>query len=350
MILRDKIIFWLLGLVAFFWFLGSISSILSPFILAIIIAYFLNPLANRLEQYKFSRTLATLTIVFLSISIIVIFFILIIPILYKELIGLINAVPRYYEIFLLEFYPKIIATLKDFGYKDEIDFVTYLNQENLTKIFSFSDNIVSSVMKSSIAIVNILSLIFITPILVFYLLKDWNLLIKNLNNHLPPQYSSKIREVFTRIDYTLSGFIIGQFNVCCILGIFYAIGLTIVGLNFGFLIGFLTGIMSFIPYVGMLIGVVVAIIIALFQWGFDISQIGLVTIIFIIGQILESNFLTPKLVGKRIGLHPVLVIFSVFAFGILFGFFGILLAVPMAAVLGVVLSFIAQEYKKKFIK
>lgn len=350
MALRDKIIFTLLSLIAFFWFLGSISSILFPFVSAIIIAYFLDPFASKLEKYKFSRASATAIIITLFISVIILFFILVIPALYEEFVALINAIPKYSERFLHEIYPKIAAKSKEFGYEINGDFKEYLSQENIAKIFNFSQNIADGIMKSSIAVINILSLIFITPLLVFYMIKDWDLFVDTVNKHIPSKYSSKVKKIFLKIDQTLSGYMRGQVNVCFILGIFYAIGLLIIGLNFGFLIGFLTGLISFVPYVGMLIGVGSAIIIAFFQWGLDFGQIGLLALIFVAGQILESNFLTPKLVGEKIGLHPVWVIFAVFAFGILFGFVGILLAVPMAAILGVIISFIAKEYKKKFVK
>jgi predicted PurR-regulated permease PerM len=349
MILRDKIILWLLALVTFFWFLNSISTVLIPFLAAIIIAYFLDPLADKLEKLKFSRSISALIILSVFISIITTLGILVIPAFYREFISLANAIPNYSNIFLSETYPKIVLFLHDSGYEIDGDLKKYLSQENITKIFSFSNDLLGGIMQSSVAIINILSLLFITPILVFYLLKDWNHLIDIVDKYLPTKHAPKTRKVFARIDRVLSGYVRGQFNVCLILGVFYAIGLTVVGLNFGFLIGFLTGIMAFVPYVGMLIGVGIAIIIGLFQWGADIGQVGLLAIVFIVGQVIESNFLTPKLVGKKIGLHPVWVIFSVFAFGVLLGFVGILLAVPMAAVLGVVVKTLAGEYKKVFV-
>lgn len=350
MTLRDKIILWLLTISLFFLGLYSISSILFPFICAIIIAYFLDPLVNKLQKINCSRSLASIIMVIVFVATISLFGLAIIPIFYKELIALIEAIPGYYTIFLNDTYPKILDFFDQNGYDVSNGVRSYFDKESLGKIFSFSDNIIGSIFSSSIAFINILSLVFITPILVFYLLKDWGLLIKNVNSYLPSKYAFKIRKIFIMIDRTLSGYIHGQFNVCLILGFIYALGLIAIGLDFGFLIGFFTGIMSFVPYVGMLLGVAVAILIALFQWGFDIGQIGIVSMVFVFGQIIESNFLTPKLVGQKIGLHPVWVIFAVFAFGVLFGFVGILLAVPMAAVLGVLIKFMAIEYKKAFVK
>jgi predicted PurR-regulated permease PerM len=172
-------------------------------------------------------------------------------------------------------------------------------------------------------------------------------MIKKVDDLLPKKQKNDIRKIFSDIDLTMSGYIKGQFNVCLILGLIYAVLLSFAGLNFGFLIGFFTGLMVFIPYVGMLIGVVLAIIIALFQWGFDLFHIGIISLIFILGQIIESNFLTPKLVGSKIGLHPIWLIFGLFFFGINFGFMGVLFAVPLSAIFGIIIKYFLQQYKKK---
>ncbi len=350
MALRDKIIFWILALIAFTIFLGSISSILSPFIAAIIIAYFLDPIVDKFEAKNLSRSFSSLLIVSIFMITIITVSFLIIPLFYQELIKFISAIPSYSSTFLNNIYPKIVEFLQENGYEVDPDFAQYLSEENLSKLLGLSNNVAQNLVKSSMSIINILSLVFITPILAFYLLKDWNILVDNVDEFLPAKYDGKLRKIFSRIDTVLSGYIRGQFNVCLILGVFYGCGLAIIGLNFGFLIGFFTGIMSFVPYVGMLIGVLVAATIGLFQWGFDAVSLAQLAIIFIIGQIIESNFLTPKLVGKKIGLHPVWVIFAIFAFGVLFGFIGILLAVPMAAILGVIAKSISQEYKKTYTK
>ena len=350
MILRDKIIFSTLSILAIAFFLGSISSILSPFIAAIIIAYFLDPLVDKLEAKNLSRPLSSIIIVSIFMLTILIVSFLIIPIFYEELIRLLKAIPSYSSTFLTNIYPKIVEFLQENGYNVDPDFVHYLSEENLSKLLGVSNNLAQNLVKSSISIINILSLIFITPILAFYLLKDWNILVNNVDEFLPSKYDNKLRDIFTKIDKVLSGYIRGQFNVCLILGIIYGFGLMSIGLNFGFLIGFFTGIISFIPYVGMLIGVLISITIAFFQWGFEPSNLAQLLVIFIIGQIIESNFLTPKLVGKKIGLHPVWVIFAIFVFGVLMGFIGILLAVPIAAILGVIIKALSQEYKKNYTK
>lgn len=346
---KDKIIVYLLFTLAFLAFLFAIRSILIPFICAIIIAYFLDPLADRLEKFGLGRATSASIILGVFLVFITLVFVLVLPLLYSQLLSLFAAIPNYVNIIINDIYPKIYQFTISHGFFIEPDIHNYFTNENLSHMFGFSGAILDNLMQSGVVIFNVMSLIFITPVLVFYMLRDWDLLVKNINKYLPSHHGKEIRTIFTDIDKTLSGYVHGQFNVCIILGVFYAISLSIVGLNFGFLIGFLTGFLSFIPYVGMLLGVFSAIIIALFQWGFDSFHIILVLTIFLVGQVFESNFLTPKLVGDRIGLHAVWVIFGLFVFGVLFGFVGILLAMPATAICGVLIKFLALQYKKHFV-
>ena len=345
--LRNKIIFFVGILAILGWLLHLINSILSPFICAIIVAYFLDPLASNLEKHKFSRTAATATIVGAVIVVAIVIVVLIVPILYYQFIALIHSLPSYIEIGTQKIYPKIIHILGEVGIDLNPDIKSYLVDQDVRKILGYSDDILGNIMRSGMAFFNILSLVFVTPILVFYMIRDWNIFIAKINHLIPSQYSPTVRKFFTEIDKTLSGYVRGQFNVCLILGMLYAIGLVSIGLDFGFLIGFLTGFMSFIPYVGMLVGVITALIVGLFQDNFGVNDFIMMTVIFFIGQIIESNFLTPKLIGNKVGIHPVWIIFGLFSFGIIFGFVGLLLAVPMTAIIGVVVKFLLIEYKKK---
>ncbi len=347
--LRDKIIFLIGILVILGWLLHLVNSILSPFICAVIIAYFLDPLVEKLEKYKFSRTVATTTIVGIFILIVVVIIVLIVPILYYQSIALIHAFPNYIEIATQKFYPKIIHILGGIGINLNPNIKSYLVDQDLRKILGYSDDILGNIMKSGMAFVNILSLIFVTPILVFYMIRDWDLFLSKINHLIPSRYSPTVRKFFIEVDKTLSGYVRGQFNVCLILGMLYAIGLISAGLNFGFLIGFLTGFMSFIPYIGMLSGVITALITGFFQDNFGTNEFIMMGVVFLIGQIVESNFLTPKLIGNKVGIHPVWIIFGLFAFGIIFGFIGLLFAVPMTAIVGVTVKFLVAEYKKRFI-
>jgi len=166
-----------------------------------------------------------------------------------------------------------------------------------------------------------------------------------LENLIPKKYRKSVKEQFLAIDHTLSGYIRGQTNVCILLGVFYAAGLSLVGLNHGFLIGFLTGVFSFIPYFGVFIGMFIGMAIAFFQFDSYMS-IGLVLAVFLVGQFVEGNFVTPKLVGGKVGIHPVLIIFALLVGGALFGFLGILFAIPAIAVIGVLIRFMVKKYTK----
>jgi len=332
-----------------FFLIYLIKSILTPFIFSLIIAYFLNPLVDYLHRKKLSRLKATALILGLFLTIITTICLIFLPIIFGQLADLISALPEYFITFTTEFYPKIASEFKHFGFNIGDDFTNIIQDQKITdQVVDLSQNIFGNALDSSLTIINILSLIFITPILVFYLLKDWDLLIKTISDYLPRNLVSSTKKIAGEIDKTLSGYVRGQFNVCLTLALFYSCALSLTGLNFGFLIGFLTGIFAFIPYVGMLCGTTIAIVIALFQWGFDGTYVTLITLIFVAGNILESNFLTPKLIGKKIGLHPVWIIFGLFAFGALFGFTGILVAVPLTAICGTIIRHFALEYKKRF--
>ena len=208
-----------------------------------------------------------------------------------------------------------------------------------------SKNILSNILSSSIAVINLFALIFITPIVTFYLLRDWDLALNKISTYIPKKYKVEVTDQFVAIDKVLSAYIRGQTNVCLILGVFYAVGLSMVGLDFGFLIGFLTGIFTFIPYFGVFIGMVIGTILALLQFD-TYLPILLVLGVFILGQFIEGNFITPKLVGKKVGIHPVLIIFSLLVGGSLFGFLGVLFAIPTIAVIGV----LVRSFFKKYIK
>jgi predicted PurR-regulated permease PerM len=286
---------------------------------------------------KTSRNTSALLIVSLFLSCFTAICAVLVPLICSQFTNLAQAIPGYIQSFLDIFYPKIIELGSRFGFNLEPDLAHMLsNQEMATKFVDFSRNLFDSAFNSSLAIVNVLSLIFITPVLIFYMVRDWDILIANISKYVPHTASSVLGKISKEINQTLSGYVRGQFNVCLILGIIYSVFLSLSGLNFGFLIGFLTGFFSFIPFIGMICGVTTAIVISLFQFGFDLTQIGIISAIFLFGQILESNYLTPKLIGSKIGLHPVWIIFGLFFFGAIFGFFGILFAVPLSAICGVI--------------
>ncbi len=347
---KDKILSILLILAVVIWLIYLVKSVLTPFIFSLVIAYFLDPLVDRLcHKCKLSRVAATSLILSLFLIVLVGVSSFLLPVIYAQFVSLIATIPDYCQTLVNDFYPKIADSLNKFGFKLDNDFSHILaNQEVTSKFVNLSQDLFHNAISSSAFFINIISLIFITPILVFYLLKDWDILVSKTSNYLPKTVAATVKKIAIDIDKTLSGYVRGQFNVCLILGIIYSCLLSFTGLNFGFLIGFLTGLFSFIPYVGMLVGVTSAIFVALFQWGFDVGHILIVSLVFIFGQIVESNFLTPKLIGEKIGLHPVWLIFGLFVCGALFGFIGVLVAVPLTAVFGVIIKHFALEYKKRF--
>ncbi len=347
---KDKVILAIALISLICWVIYLIKSILTPFVFSLVIAYFLDPLVDHLEnKRKFSRLSSTSIVLGIFLTLLVIIVSILLPIIYSQLNQFIKAFPAYMETATNEFYPRVADLGNKLGLNLEKEFNHLVSNQDMTKKFvNISRNIFDNALNSSLGVINWLSLVFITPILVFYLLKDWDVMVEKIANYLPRSSSSSIKRVAIDIDKTLSGYVRGQFNVCFILGLIYSILLSFSGLNFGFLIGFLTGLFSFIPYVGMLCGVIVAVIVTLFQWGPDLTQLSIVAAIFAFGQLVESNFLTPKLIGSKIGLHPVWIIFGLFVFGTLFGFVGILIAVPLTAIVGVIIKHIALRYKEKY--
>lgn len=325
-------------------FLSSVSSILLPFVTGIILAYFLDPAADKLEQKGFSRTSATIIILMSFIFAIGMLGYFMGPILYAEAKAFALNVPNYIKKFEVFATPYINIFYERIGHSEDADNINFL-----AKITEYSLNvsqaILANVIYSSIAFINLFSLLIITPIVTFYLLRDWDLMLSASSKLMPKKFKKDILQNFRAIDQVLSAYIRGQTNVCLLLGIFYAFFLSLIGLNHGFLIGFLTGIFSFIPYFGVIIGMAIGIAVAIFQFDSYVQILG-VLLIFIIGQFVEGNFVTPKFVGDKIGIHPVLIIFSLLSGAALFGFLGILFAIPAIAIIGVLTKFFVKIYKR----
>lgn len=347
---RDKVILIALAVIAFGWIIYLVKSVLAPFIFSLVAAYLLNPLVDYLtRRLKFSRLLATSLIIGLFITILTIAGMTILPIIYTQLVALIDVLPTYYAIVTDEIYPLLMEKLQHYGVVLHTDLTQIIDQDELNAhLLNMSQQVFKNALSSSLTLINLISLLFITPVLIFYLLKDWNILLLKIRSYLPRNVSGPIEELMKEMDRTMSGYIRGQINVCLILALAYGIGLNFTGLNFGFLIGFLTGIFAFIPYVAMIGGITAATIVGLFQWGFDGAHITIVASVFITIHLIESNYLTPKLIGEKVGLHPVWVIFGLFFFGALFGFTGVLLALPLSAASGVIIRFFALRYKKRY--
>ena len=323
-------------------FLCLISNILFPFVISLIIAYFLHPAVTRLHRLGISRTLATfgiMSVFFISFGALLI---LLAPTLYNELEMLVTHIPEYFASAKQVVFPKLSNLLHHFSPDTLSQIMTGLSDFS-TYFLSFMMNMTKNIWDSGVALINILSLIFITPVVTFYVLRDWKHILECIHTLFPPKYRPAIETQLQRIDETLSGYLRGQIHVCLCLSIFYVISLSLVGLDFALFVGITSGILAFIPYVGVFFGLITSLIIAFFQFG-DSFHLLLVLAVFILAQILESMFITPKLVGDKVGLHPVWVIFGMLAGSSLFGFTGLLLAIPVSAVLGVLVRFSREQY------
>lgn len=331
-------VFLLLGI-----FIYLLSPILTPFAISALIAYLFDPFADKLESWKLSRTLSVV-IVFIIMTIIVFLILLVlIPTLEHQISNLITNLPKYFQ-YLSD---NVTPWLREkFGLQTDIfnfSELTDLLKEHWNEAGGIAKNIVASLSKSSMVVVNWMMNIILIPVVTFYLLRDWDILTARVGELIPRPVYPTINKLVTESNNVLSAFLRGQFSVMLALGIIYSIGLMIIGLDLSLLIGMGAGIVSFIPYLGAITGMVVGVITAFVQFG-DPTYVVYVLIVFGVGQLLEGMVLTPWLVGDKIGLHPVAVIFAVLAGGQLFGFVGILLGLPIAAVVMVLLRFAHQNY------
>ena len=343
MTLQRQARFWLFSLVLFVAALWLLQEILLPFIAGFVLAYFLDPVADRLEKLGLPRVVATLIILVVAISAVVIAVLVVAPILATQAMKLANDLPNLVKALVARLDEVTPDALKSVLASAGGQGATSVG-DVVSKAAGWLVTLLQSVWSGGMALVNLLSLLVVTPIVAFYLLLDWDHLVAKIDSWIPRAYVEEVRSIARDIDRAMAGFIRGQGTVCLLLGIFYAIGLSVAGLNFGLAIGFGAGLLSFIPYVGAIIGGVLAIGVALVQFWPDYTMILIIIGIFAAGQFLEGNFLSPKLVGSSIGLHPVWLMFALFAFGYLFGFVGLLLAVPMAAAVGVFVRYGLSQY------
>jgi predicted PurR-regulated permease PerM len=307
------------------------------------VAYLLDPVCDRLENIGMSRLWATLTILLSFILVLVLFFVLLLPVLGNQLASFLENFPdlvRRLQALLAEYFPANLASLAGLSPEDLQSSMTDLIGQGA----SFIGKLAQSIWSGGQALLSILSLFVITPVVAFYLLLDWDHMVERIDSWIPRDHLEEIRGLAREMDGAVAGFVRGQVSVCVILGFFYAVSLALVGLNFGLLIGMAAGLVSFIPFVGAALGFVLSIGVALVQFWPDWPWILVVGAVFAVGQFLEGNVLQPKLVGESTGLHPVTLMFALFAFGYLFGFVGMLIAVPAAAMIGVLARFALKQY------
>ena len=340
---KDQIRYWGIATAAFLVILWFLGDVILPFVLGGAIAYFLDPVADRLERLGASRAVATTVITLSAVLVFVLMALLVVPLLVQQAVSLFETAPKLFQdlqAFLTVKFPSIV------------DQESVLRQSLISvgeTIRQRGGELLNTVLTSVNSLVGIVLLFVIVPVVAFYLLYDWDNMVARVDDLLPRDHAPTIRMLAAEIDRTLASFIRGMGTVSLILGTYYAVALMLVGLQFGLVVGALAGLVTFIPYVGALVGGALAIGLALFEvWG-DWVSIGLVAGIFVLGQVVEGNVLTPRLVGSSVGLHPVWLIFALSVFGSLFGFVGMLVAVPVAAVIGVVARFGIGGYKRSLL-
>jgi predicted PurR-regulated permease PerM len=336
-----RVLSWLALLAVGLALLWLLQPVLLPFVASAAIAYIFDPAVRRLERWGMSRTWATTVVIGLFFIALAGAAAVLAPVLQRQLTGLIQRMIELAQDLVVMLRPYIEEAAEQAGMPQ----VSELSGAGdiAGKAIGWLGGLLAGVWSGGLALVNLLSLVFITPIVAWYLLRDWPRMIAYVDALLPVEHAETIRAQFRLIDQRLAGFLRGQALVCLLLGIFYAVALTAAGLNYSLVVGLLSGVLTFIPYVGATVGLFISLVVALFQFD-EWTRIAIVAGIFLFGQFLEGNFITPKLVGDRVGLHPAWLIFALLAGGALFGFFGMLLAVPIAAAAGVLVRFALDRY------
>lgn len=340
MTLRAQLLFWLIALLALIGVLWLLQGILLPFLVGMAIAYFLDPVADRLEKWGLSRLAATAVITIVFFAVAIIGTALLVPLVRDQFIALGDALPA-----TIDRAQKMLTHFGHTRWGSMLGTGKANTAGALTgDLTNWLGGLIGRAWAGGLALVNALSLLVITPIVAFYLLLDWDRMVARVDTWLPRRHAETIRRLAAEINVVLAGFVRGQGLLMICLAVFYGVMLTVAGLHFGLLIGLLSGLVSFMPFLGAIVGFVIATALAAFQFWPSWLHIAFVIAIYLVGQFIEGNILQPKLVGKHVGLHPVWVIFAVLAFGVMFGFVGLLLAVPLAAALGVILRFLLNRY------
>ncbi|WP_170607350.1 AI-2E family transporter [Ruegeria arenilitoris] len=335
---RDQLRYWGIAAIVFVLLLWLLGDVLLPFVIGGAIAYFLDPVADRLEKLGLSRVAATGIITVVGVLGFVLMILMVVPALITQMLDLVDVLPSLFKE-LRAFIEKQFPSLLDRESNTHQMLVSF--GETLK---SKTGDVLQTVLSSVGSAINLLVLLVIVPVVAVYMLLDWDRMIAKIGDLLPRDHAPTIKRLAREIDDVLASFVRGMGTVCLILGTYYAVALMIVGLQFGLIVGFIAGLVTFIPYLGALIGGTLAIGLALFQFWGDWAHVALVAGIFMVGQVTEGNFLTPKLVGHSVGLHPVWLLLALSVFGALFGFVGMLIAVPVAAAIGVLARFGTTQY------
>ena len=332
------------------WLVYLLAPVITPFAISAVLAYFGDPLVDRLEKasvwrWKVGRALAVVIVFFLMLSILTVVLLIVIPMLIEQIRLLIHRFPEWIEWFSSTALPWLAAKagleLENFNPSQ----FSEMMKDYWKEISSATFKVINLVSRGGMAVAALLTNLVLIPVVTFYLLRDWDLLIRGIHDLLPRNMEGEVSRMASDVDDVLGAFFRGQLMVMLALGLIYTVGLSVVGIEFAVLIGMGAGLLSIVPYLGSIVGVLVATGAAIFQFQ-DVFHPLMVLLVFGLGQSAEGMYLTPKLVGDRIGLHPVTVIFAVLAGGQLFGFLGILLALPVAAALNVLVRHVHQKYRQ----
>jgi predicted PurR-regulated permease PerM len=339
----QKTLFWTGCLAAFIGTLWLFNDILAPFILGIAIAYMLDPVMRKMSYQRIPRWASALFILTVFFAFLTVILLLIAPTLFRQAEMLISQIPNYIQN-LMDYLNPYMGWIESRIGDNYVEELTQAAKDSAGKIVSVTGGIVGGIATGGKIMVGFITTLVLTPIVAFFMMTEWPNIVKWVEGLYPRQHVELIRGLLQKIDRKVSGFIRGQIIVAFLLGMIYAIALSIAGLNYGFLIGIGTGIFSIIPFVGSTLGLITSVAVAWFQSG-DLSYVAIIAGIFFGGQFIEGNFLSPKVVGDSVGLHPLWILFALTAGGSLLGIVGMLIAVPVAAVIGVLGGFAIQQYK-----
>lgn len=342
--IKNQAIVWITACTLLLLFVWLFRPVLLPFIVGGTIAYLLNPVVVALGKYKLSRIWATILILSLFMITISVLAVLILPPLYREVVQLAEAAPGYVDALWEYLQPYLRVVEQRVGENGLDQGIRDLIKNNISNALGAGSSLLDGLMSGGRALIGLFSFLAVTPLVAFFVMLEWPSITKWIDEVQPRHSYDESRDLLLGIDRKIAGFVRGQLLVAISLGVIYAVALSIVGLEFGFLIGVVAGLLSIIPLFGSIVGLLASVMVAWFQSG-EISFVGLVAAIFLAGQFLEGNVITPKLVGKSVGLHPLWILFSLMAGGALFGIVGMMLAVPVAASIGVLAGFALERYK-----
>jgi predicted PurR-regulated permease PerM len=329
-------VFWLVTFLVFAGLLWLLSQVLLPFVAGFALAYLQVPIADRLEKMGVNRTVAALAIVTVVMVALIALLLLVLPLLIQQLSQLVASLPDHVS--------RVREVLTDWLNWLQAGESTMTLGELFKQASAWLTGFAYSLWSGGKALVSFASILIIMPVVTFYLIVDWHGMLNILDSWVPLRHREEVRQIARDIDSAISGFVRGQLQVCFLLGLYYAIALSLVGLHFALVIGIVAGLITFVPYIGSLTGLMIGASVAVAQFWPDWKWIVTVIAVFLVGQFVEGNIIAPKLVGDRVGLHPVWIIFAMFAFGYLFGFVGLLLAVPIAAAIAVLFRFGLKRY------